>query len=499
MFNKMFVIAINEHYYETVSIFLKNINIHVNKGPTEGPNKGMPWLVIAAYKGHTDIVKLLLEQPNINVNQAITEGSSKGSTLLLFAVAIGHANVVKLLLKHSNIDMSRFSNKGANAENRTPLLWLAAQKGRTKIANLLLYSYLQFSFYGLGQLEHDMKSEVSRYPRAQPFLDLVRTYKSIFSFKQNSAEIITCLKKLPPEDRPIDLSDQQKNTLLHEAVKRLIKIKKGAAIDNEQVNLIEHLVEQGIDVERTNLNGKSALDILRTAKKTFPASIKNKIVALLSSSLEEFLLAKFFKHEAYPIIIDLLKGQCILASKTKLSSRAQGGEFKCSTTAEFLNLFFRKLDIMREMSLDNKEIGLYLETHNKVARLYQAADDFQPVLIGHHLNNNEADKISNLLIIMDDFNEELINKKQSGKYLIPAFLQPRKRKRSAEESDLEEVETKETVPPSLAVDMGEPAAKRIAPEKGEITLGSNPNSLFNNPVDTNTGEASPASQPLRHD
>ena len=233
-------------HHQVVELLLsRNMDINIQS------NDGVTALMFASANGHYQVVELLLSKdPDINIQ------NNNGVTALMFASANGHHQVVELLLnKDPNINIQ--DNDGWTA------LILASHYGHNHVVELLLSSVTEI------QRKCDISME-----------DIISAF-TIACYEGHSSMMMLLFKELTTLSR-------DERELLVAAIEGDIGIlvsmlfEVGMSPDTSlvggitplmiaascgHIDIVDTLIQAGADVNKTNDEGKTALDILSGKKE----------------------------------------------------------------------------------------------------------------------------------------------------------------------------------------------------------------------------------------
>jgi ankyrin repeat protein len=195
-----------------VELLLTVKNINPNIGEQMGP--GAP-LLRACWGRHASVVRQLLARDEINVN---TVGSSGTETPLIAAIRTGNMEIINLLLSNDGIDVN-FHPQSISA----PLM-VAIESGLMEVVeSLLARDDLDLNIVddsGDHLLLHSMRLGLDK---VKLILDRTNADPNIVGFDGRTALMMAC------------------------------------SMDKEDLELIEFLLDQGIDVNRRDADGMTAL------------------------------------------------------------------------------------------------------------------------------------------------------------------------------------------------------------------------------------------------
>ena len=252
------MLACRNGHHQVVELLLNKdpeINIQINDGWTA--------LMLACRNGHYQVVKLLLSKnPDINIQ------NNDGVTALIFASANGHHQVVELLLrKDPDINIQT---------NGVTALMLACRYGHHQVVELLLSSDPDIKI----QKKCDISME-----------DIISAFTIAFYEGHSSVVVILSkkLKILSSDERK--LLDAAAEGDIGTLVSMLFEV--GMTPDTPlvcgitplmiaascgHIDIVDTLIQAGADANKTNDEGKTALDILSGKKEE---SISSFIINLL--------------------------------------------------------------------------------------------------------------------------------------------------------------------------------------------------------------------------
>ena len=242
------MIASDSGHHQVVELLLsKDPGINVQN------NNGWTALMIACDNGHHQVVELLLSKdPDINIQD------NDGWTALMFASSNGLYQVVKLLLSKANpSDINIQDNDGRTA------LMLASHNGHHQVVELLLSEYQDIM---------QRKCDLS--------IENIMSAFSIACYEGHSSVMIRLSKELT------NLSFDERKLLEAAAEgdigKFIMLFEVGVSSDTPlvggitplmiaascgHIDIVDTLIQTGADVNKTNDEGKTALDILLGMKE----------------------------------------------------------------------------------------------------------------------------------------------------------------------------------------------------------------------------------------
>ena len=241
-------------HHQVVEVLLsKNLDIVIQN------NNGWTALMLASRYGHHQVVELLLSKDlDINIQ------NNNGWTALMLASRYGYHQVVELLL-------SKDPDTNIQDINGWTALMAACRDGHHQVVELLLSNDLDVS----TQDRHDLstKNIISAFTEAcyegQRSSMMILLSKKLISFSNNKGKLLVAAAEgdigaLVSMLFEVGMSP---DTPLVGGITPLM-----IAASCGHIDIVETLIQTGADVNKTNDEGKTALDILLGKKEEGPSS-----------------------------------------------------------------------------------------------------------------------------------------------------------------------------------------------------------------------------------